>query len=193
MRDFSVGARDGSFRAEAAGKKRGYIKVAARKAAEVVYKSPPRAVSEECRRVFRTRKEGIIDLFQSGKLLFEPLWKTGIRQWNAEDWEDVRRTLKGTSADFVALPVKFYILVLGTLKNELVLNLYWEMIRYIRFPYLGGPDGRRGQTAFCRWNGYQNETVSELEQKFEADYNAAVKETAYIYRTGAYRIFAGGC
>ena len=93
-----------------------------------------------------------------------------IWQWNAEDWEDVRRTLKGTSADFVALPVKFYILVLGTLKNELVLNLYWEMIRYIRFPYLGG---RReaGADCFAAGTDTKNETVSELEQKFEADYN----------------------
>ncbi len=155
--------------------KRGYIKVAARKAAEVVYKARPGQFRKNAAEYFVPRKEGIIDLFQSGKLLFEPLWKTGIRQWNAEDWEDVRRTLKGTSADFVALPVKFYILVLGTLKNELVLNLYWEMIRYIRFPYLGG---RReaGADCFAAGTDTKNETVSELEQKFEADYNAAVKE-----------------
>ena len=53
-------------RAEAAGK-RGYIKVAARKAAEVVYKARPGQFRKNAAEYFVPRKEGIIDLFQSGE------------------------------------------------------------------------------------------------------------------------------
>ena len=34
------------------------------------------------------------------------------------------------------MPIEFYILSLSALDNKLLLNLYWEMVRYLCFPYL---------------------------------------------------------
>ena len=36
----------------------------------------------------------------------------------------------------VSMPVKFYYLVLHGMGNGMALNFYWEIIGYVRFPYL---------------------------------------------------------
>lgn len=116
--------------------KNGYVKIEARKTARVVYRVPAARFRENAARYFVPRRQGIADLMQSGALLFEPLWEAGLRRWDAQSWATLRRELARPMPGAVSMPVEFYLLVLGALDNRLILNLYWEAIRYLRFPYL---------------------------------------------------------
>jgi DNA-binding transcriptional MocR family regulator len=61
--------------------KEGYIQVDARRAAQVIYQASPSRFRENAAKYFVPREAGILDLAQSGLLLFEPLWEEGLRRW----------------------------------------------------------------------------------------------------------------
>ena len=119
--------------------RKGYIQIEARKAPRVVYAPERSAKRELAARYFAARRRDIADLVQAGQILFEPLWQQGMAQLSAQDWQALRQALAQPSEEMLSLPVQFYIQVLGTYDNELLLNLYGETIRYIRFPYLEEP------------------------------------------------------
>ncbi|MFQ7552215.1 MAG: hypothetical protein ACLRMZ_20270 [Blautia marasmi] len=52
----------------------------------------------------------------------------------------VYEKLMAPSGNAVSLPVEFYYLALLSLNNGLALNFYWEVIGYIRLPYLVNKD-----------------------------------------------------
>ena len=60
--------------------KKGYIRIDARKTARVIYEAPETGVRETAALYFVPRRDGILDLAESGKLLFEPLWEEGLRR-----------------------------------------------------------------------------------------------------------------
>lgn len=152
--------------------KNGYVRVDAKRTAKVVYQAEPAQFRENAARYFASRKEGILDLTQSGKLLVEPLWEKGMGLWSDEGWELLQNGLTTNVPGAVSMPIKFYILILGTLKNRLVLNLFWEIIRYIRFPYLESI--KTPPPIFPALKGQSRESVlSFLKQKFEAAYTRA--------------------
>jgi DNA-binding FadR family transcriptional regulator len=125
--------------------KKRYIKVDARKAAKVIYQTERKQLRLSAAAYFVPRKEGILDLFQSGVLLFEPLWVAGLNLWEEKDWEMLRHHMKEPPEGLVSMPVQFYIMALSALDNGLILNLYWEMLRYIRFPYLANREEKELQ------------------------------------------------
>lgn len=124
--------------------KQGYVKIDARKAAQVIYQvEGPSVFRREAALYFVPRKKGIEDLALSGQLLFEPLWEAGLQNWEGPQWETLRKGMVASKPDDISMPVQFYILALASLHNRLCLNLYWEMVRYIRFPYLGDAQKKR--------------------------------------------------
>lgn len=153
--------------------KNGYIRVDARKAARVIYKAERGQYRENAARYFVPRQEGIVDLAASGQLLFEPLWEAGLARLDDKDWDEFMHRFTATFKGAVSMPVKFYIMTLGALNNKLILNLYWEMVRYIRFPYMAGPREReQNQTQL---NGQSKEAVTAcLKDEFEKSYTKAV-------------------
>lgn len=102
----------------------GLIRVEAKKAARVVYRAGPARFRENAARYFVPRREGILDIVRTGGLLYDPLWEAGLRTWNRE------RTGAPPAA------AGFSLTVLSSLGNHLVMNLCWEMIRYLCFPLL---------------------------------------------------------
>lgn len=151
--------------------KNGYIRVDARKAARVIYKAQPGQFRENAARYFVPRKEGIVDLAMSGQYLFEPLWEAGLARLDHKDWDEFIHRFTATFKGAVSMPVKFYIMTLNALENKLILNLYWEMVRYIRFPYLAGPKEREQ----IRLSEQSKEAVIAcLKEKFEKSYTTAV-------------------
>lgn len=116
--------------------RKGYLKVDARRVAKVIYRNPSSSFRENAARYFVPREKGIRDLTLAGRLLLEPLWKAGLCCWEEEDWALFRHELERPAHGSAALPVKFHLLAISSLKNRLALNLYWEVIRYLRFPYL---------------------------------------------------------
>lgn len=162
--------------------KSGYIRVDARKAARVVYQAESAGFRENAARYFVPRRDGILDLYQSGQLLFVPLWEAGLRRWEEKDWEELRRDLMDPPAEAVSMPVQFFILALRALDNGLILNLYWEVIRYIRFPYLAN----REEGHWVRQNLQdlsREEVIALLRGKLETRYSRSVDSlVAYLDR-----------
>ena len=103
--------------------KNGYISVEQRKAASVIYKCEPGQFRKNAAEYFVCRRDGIIDLIKSGKVLFEPLWEEGLRRWEDKDWEILTDSIVKNVSGTVSMSVKFYILAIGALNNRLALNL----------------------------------------------------------------------
>ena len=83
------------------------------------------------------------------------------------------------------MPVQFFILALRALDNGLILNLYWEVIRYIRFPYLAN----REEGHWARQNLQdlsREEVIALLRGKLETRYSRSVDSLiAYLDRARA--------
>lgn len=116
--------------------KDGYIKTGPRKTAEVIYQASPSGLRRNAAEYFIPRREGIRDISRSGGYLLEPLWKEGLRQRDEKDWEALKNGFLNHSSDRASVPVEFYLWAVGALDNRLALNLLWEIVRYLRFPYL---------------------------------------------------------
>lgn len=155
--------------------KNGYIQVDARKAARVIYEGTSGTYRENAARYFVPRKEGIIDLTSSGKLLFEPLWEAGLRCWEENDWDVLRRDMIEPQPDAVAMPVQLYLLAIGALDNKLMVNFYWEMVRYIRFPYLACEKESR-QSRLKLKDTSKDEVIKVLKESFDASYTRAITD-----------------
>lgn len=121
---------------------KGYIQIEARKAPVVIYELDRSAKREQAARYFAARRRVIMELAEAGQLLFAPLWVQGMTQLRAEDWEQLRQALAHPTEEMLSLPMQFYFHVLEKFGNDLLLNFYWEMIRYIRFPYLEEPQSQ---------------------------------------------------
>lgn len=155
--------------------KKGYIRIDARKTARVIYQPAKPGYRRYAAEYFVPRKEGILDLDSSGKLIFEPIWKMGMKRMSPEIWEEFVKDLGNPTADSLSLPVQFYILVYKSLGNALIPNFYWEVIRYICFPYLVKPE-RRGTEPLELSGTSREEIVEQLGRQFEAAYERAMRE-----------------
>ena len=115
--------------------KKGYIVTEERKAARIVYQGTEELFKKNAAEYFTPRKEGILDFYFGGNLLFLPIWKIGIfrlqkdpmshRFWN--------QNMPGKAT--VPVPVLLYFDILNSFHNELLINLYWQCLRYLNFVY----------------------------------------------------------
>lgn len=116
--------------------KGGYIRLDARKTAKVIYQASNLQFQENLAEYLMCREEGISDIIRSGEYLFGPLWEKGMSLWDEKMLEKFHDNMKKPEQGLVSMPVEFYVLALEGLNNNLILNLFWETIRYLRFPYL---------------------------------------------------------
>ena len=114
----------------------GYIQVEAAKVAHVVYKAAPARIMKNIVDYFLPREDGLNDIGVAGRILIEPLFVLGLQRWEEDQWNQLREWLTNPSPDTLFMPIELYILSLSALDNKLLLNLYWEMVRYLCFPYL---------------------------------------------------------
>ena len=74
----------------------------------------------------------------------------------------------------VSIPVEFYLLAVGALDNRLAMNLLWETVRYLRFPYLtNGMEtltGRKELAGFSR-----EETIEALRAEAAHSYGRSLQ------------------
>ena len=136
----------------------------------MIYQKTPGQLKENAARYFVPRGDGIMDFTRSGVLLLEPLWKAGLSRWDEQDWEALRRDIANPASSLAAVPVEFYFLAVSALDNRLALNLLWETIRYLRFPYLtnsGGPLTASGEQPVST----REEAVALLRRESERSYS----------------------
>lgn len=149
-----------------------YIRVEAARAARVIYDAKPEKVKKNVAQYFLSREEGLRDVALGGLLLIEPLWEAALQQWDEKDWARLRQELANPEPGMLFMPVELYIIVLSSLNNKLLLNLYWEMVRYICFPYLA--EERSAQDMKQEIEGMTNDQViSYLKKEYISEYGQA--------------------
>ncbi|WP_301589565.1 hypothetical protein [Anaerostipes faecis] len=116
--------------------KQGYIKIDARKASEVIYKSDPAMQRRSAAEYFVPGKKAIQDLLVSSELLFGACWALRLNQLSAGEWEKFRSSSEQNTDHTVSVTFQFCLMALRALDNSLILNLYWEVLRFLKFPYL---------------------------------------------------------
>lgn len=154
--------------------KRGHLRIDARRTAKVIDRADPAAKTRSAAVYFAQREDGMRDIFEGAQLLFEPLWQQGIAVWGKEHWQLLAQSL-AVPPRALTLPVRCYAIILNTLHNGLALNFFWEVIRYLRFPYLLPParPGAQeklplpgdGEQAWTDWLGQYLRTLSATRQK----------------------------
>ncbi|WP_343209332.1 GntR family transcriptional regulator [Anaerolentibacter hominis] len=147
----------------------GYIKVEASRPAKVIYRAGSDKIKESVAGYFLPRIDGLRDIEVAGPLLFDPLWAIALRQWKETDGERLRQALTSLTPGALFMPVAFYSIVFSSLGNRLLLNLYWEMARYICFPYL--PEEHKPQKAlpaFAVWT--TSEIIDYLKREYTSEY-----------------------
>ena len=122
--------------------KQGYIKIDARKASKVIYKSNPEMRRRSAAEYFVPRKKAIQDLLMSSELLFESCRVLELNQSNFGEWERFRPSFEQNTDHTVPVTFQFCLMALRALDNSLILNLYWEVLRFLKFPYLAEDEMR---------------------------------------------------
>lgn len=133
--------------------KNGYIEISPRKTAKVIYQASADQIKENAALYFVPRCSGIIDFCQAGKLLIEPVWEYAQKSCDKESWDRLKEDMAKLKNVDLSISTRMHIQVFSDLGNKLILNFYWELLRYIRFPYLANhgmhEERDRELLAFC--------------------------------------------
>lgn len=112
----------------------GYIRTEERRPARVCYRAGPGGLEQNAAEYFVPRRDGLLELNAAGRLLLVPLWEAGARNWDKKQWTTLGQAFSQAPADGPSPSVTLYLLALEELDNRLALNLYWEVMRYVRVP-----------------------------------------------------------
>lgn len=153
----------------------GYIKTEERRPAQVIYQASPEKLYRNAAEFYLPREEGIREFDQAGQLLLIPFWEEGLRRLESGEWEEMEKNLDKDLPGKIPLSVEMYIIALSTLKNRLILNLYWECISYIRFPYVASKKERHISREEFRENLSQDITTF-LNREFDSFYQQVEKD-----------------
>lgn len=160
--------------------RKGYIRMNGNRTAIVVYGADSDKIREHAAKYFALREEGIKDMIHSVPLLMGPLWLEGLRKGTRQDWDKIRTALSCPSLGVISILVELYSLTLGTLKNKLILNLFWEEIRYLRFPYL--TDNLLEIQERLKPEASKDEIIDRMRQIFFGSYKEMMEDLFHFIR-----------
>ena len=153
---------------------KGYIRIESRKAAKVIYQVNDERINENAALYFVPRREGMVDFCHSGRLLIEPIWEYAQGSLDQETWGRLKQKLAQAANVDLSVSTRLHIYAFAALQNKLILNFYWELLRYIRFPYLSGYDAHRERDRELLTHGEENDTVF-MRAAFEEDFGRGLK------------------
>ncbi len=113
----------------------GYISLSPGRRAKVVYDAGHKG-NNLLKDHLLARKEGLSDLYGSVEFIWQRLTDTGIRLMGEGDIAFLEGCASRKEADPLWLFTVSFWTILRPIKNDLILNLFWDTVRYIRFPYL---------------------------------------------------------
>lgn len=148
---------------------KGYIRIESRKAAKVIYQVNEERINENAALYFVPRRDGLLDFCYSGKLLIEPVWEYAQGSLDQETWARLKQKLAQEANVDLSVSTRLHIYAFAALQNKLFLNFYWELLRYIRFPYLSDRGAHRERDRKFLIYGEENETVF-MREAFEEDF-----------------------
>lgn len=153
----------------AALEKQGYIRIDARKASMVVYQTDRLKQRKLAAEYFVPRKAEMQDLFDSREIFIKPIWNLVIENLKKEDWIKFEEEIRQPSEVLGVMPIRLFLLILSRLDNSLIRNLYWELIRFLRFPYLGMNDQKEPVL-----QGDVHKTMQMLAYQYEQDFRNSI-------------------
>ena len=151
----------------------GYIEILPRKPAKVIYQAKEEQIKKDAALYFVPRMKGIMDFCRAGKLLIEPVWEFAQMSLDEEAWSQVRNKLDGTGNLDLSLSTKMHIYVFAALQNKLIINFYWEVLRYICFPYLVKTNLHVERDQGLLLDRQENE-IEFLKEAFEGDFGDGI-------------------
>ena len=152
---------------------KGYIVTEERKVARVVYRADEETFRRNAANYFVPRREGILDFSRAGNLLFLPLWEAGLQNLQRSAGKNTRGRQSCARKDTIPRSAKIFEDILYTFHNDLLLDLYWQFLRYINFLFYQEngkrrPPHRAGEPGFdCSYLNLQREVLN-----FVASYSA---------------------
>lgn len=116
----------------------GVIETTERKRSTVTYQ-PDEQQEQRYRAAFLSRREGMDDMCRNSGILFDPIARLCLQKQTEDSIHQIRSQLKKRKGHPAKQVNMFYAEAMRPLNNPLVLNLHWEMVRYLRTPYLQHP------------------------------------------------------
>ena len=153
----------------------GYIEITARKPARVIYQANAEQLRENAAMYFVPRRAGLIDFCGAGLLLVEPVWLYAQNSLDKDSWERLKKRMSEEWMMDLSVSTRLHLHVFYELQNKLFLNFYWELLRYIRFPYLSRRDMHQERDRELLTDGKENESEF-MRITFEDDFNASMRK-----------------
>lgn len=111
----------------------GYISVQQGRPARVIFQLTDQESNGYIRQFFSERWNAFSDLCQTVGGVFQPLLLESFRRFDASDYDILSPFAE--RADLENL-IHFFCFVLQKMKNPLILNLFWECLLFLGFPYI---------------------------------------------------------
>lgn len=162
-------------------KEEGYIETAERIPATVIFQ-PDEKTERQYFQYFLSHREGMEDICNSSEIIFGPIIHQYFRKYDKASIRRMRSELK--KADFrTAKPIiMFYAEAMLPLNNPLIINLFWEIVRYLSTPYLKGP---------CNFEEANSQAFNHIERILDlleaAQIEQAVKEAELFNKRITYQ------
>ena len=120
-------------------RKEGMIETTERKYSTVIYQ-PDKEQGRQYYASFLSRRAGMEDIFRHSDLLFGPIARFYMQKQSKDSIRQIRAQLKKRKGHPAKQITMFYAEAMQPLNNLLVLNLHWEIVRYLRMPYFETAD-----------------------------------------------------
>lgn len=155
-------------------KEQNFIETSERKTAVVVY-PPVKQSKQQYIGYFLSRKDGMEDIARFAKIIFQPINSIYFQEYSDDSVKRIRSQLRKTKGHAAKQITHFYAEIAQQFHNPLILNLYWEIVRYLRIPYPRQPAGfddadQQAAAHFDRllnlFKHGQNDKAAEEAQKF---------------------------
>lgn len=118
----------------------GYLQIKPKLGCWVAYRADREAREAAAARYYAQRCDGIEDLFRAAPCLLDPLLEQALRQMDGGGLARLRADwARQRDGQIIPASIRLYAQILSALNNSLVLNLYWEAGRYLRFSCLADP------------------------------------------------------
>lgn len=111
----------------------GYIDMHNGRSTRIIFRQTPKDAEQCLLQYFSKRADSFCDLYDSTRMIIQPLLMEGFRRCGKEDHAYLARLAEGTSTDDV---LHFFCFVLQRLDNPLAMNLYWETSLFLGLLFL---------------------------------------------------------
>lgn len=153
---------------------KGYIEITHRKPSKVIYQADSGQLRKNAAMYFVPRIEGIVDFCLAGKMLVEPVWEYAYGRLDKEACSEIKKMLIQDGQLKLSLSTRLHIYVFYTLQNKLIMNFYWELLRYIRFPYLAGSDIHLSRDRELLLGAVEKE-IAYMNREFASDFENGIE------------------